>query len=174
MKKLLILSLVLVAFSFSAEAQKFASVDKSPLDLTILRENRNAAPIAKIYYSRPQLNGRGLDLLVPSGKVWRLGANEATEIVLNQDLVFGGKKLAKGRYTMFAVPSVSSWTIIFNSDTDAWGAYSYDEKKDVFRVEAPTSASDKIAEAFSIDFNYADKKVYFGWGNVVAALPFSM
>jgi hypothetical protein len=153
-------------------AQKFAAVDKSPLDVSICRENRNAMPVGKIYYSRPKLDGRTLESLVPAGKVWRLGANEATELVLYQDITVGDKNLSKGTYTLYAVPGDGKWTIVVSSDTNTWGAYSYNESKDVARVDVPTSKSASPVESFSVDFNYADGKMHFAWGDVVASLPF--
>ena len=158
------LFVLFICFGLSLSAQKFAAVDKSPLDVAILRADRNAKPILKIYYSRPQLNGRELSTLVPTGQVWRLGANEATELVLNQSITIGGSKLAPGTYTLYAVPAVDAWTIVISKDTDVWGSYSYKEANDVVRVKASTMAANDSIEAFSIDCNYADKAIYMGWG----------
>ncbi len=165
------MSVLFVEYGFS---QKYAMVDKSPLDVTIARESRNAAPIGKIYYSRPKLDGRSLESLAPTGKVWRLGANEGTELVLNQDLTLAGKKITKGTYTLFAIPNAKSWTIILNSDLDVWGAYSYNEAKDVVRFEIPTKELTESVENFSIDFNYKDAAIYMAWGKVQVAIPFGM
>ena len=62
-------------------------------------------------------------------KVWRLGANEATEIEFYKDVKIGGKKVPKGRYTLYAIVSENVWTMILNKDTDTWGAFKYDSKK---------------------------------------------
>lgn len=165
---------LLMFLGLGLSAQKFAGLDKSPLDLTILRKDRNAKPTAKIFYSRPQLKGRSLEELAPSGKVWRLGANEATELVVNETIKLGGSKLQPGSYTMYAIPTAGKWTIIINKDTDVWGAYTYNEANDVLRVEASTMKSKESIEAFSMDFNYADKALYFGWGDVIAKLPIEL
>jgi hypothetical protein len=164
-------SVLFVEYGFS---QKFTMVDKSPLDVSIARESRNAAPIGKIYYSRPKLDGRSLETLAPTGKVWRLGANEGTELVLNQDLTLSGKKISKGTYTLFAIPNATSWTIIVNADKDVWGAYSYNESKDVVRFEVPVKELTDAVESFSIDFNYKDSAIYMAWGKVQVAIPFGM
>ena len=168
------LFVLFICFGLSLSAQKFAAIDKSPLDVAILRADRNSKPILKIFYSRPQLNGRELSTLVPTGQVWRLGANEATELVLNQPITIGGSKLAAGNYTMYAVPAADAWTIVISKDTDVWGAYSYKEANDVVRVKAYTMAANESIEAFSIDCNYADKAIYMGWGKTIAKLPISL
>jgi hypothetical protein len=89
----------------------------------------------------------------PFGKVWRLGANEATEITLKKDVTFSGKKVPAGTYTMYAIPNADKWTIIFNTKLDTWGAYSYEESKDVARVDVPVGKTDGEVEAFTIGFN---------------------
>jgi hypothetical protein len=168
---LILTSVLFVEYGF---AQKFANLDKSPLDVTIARESRNAAPIGKIYYSRPKLDGRELETLAPAGKVWRVGANEATELILNQDMTLAGKKVAKGTYTIFAIPNATSWTIILNSDKDVWGGYSYSEAKDVVRFDVPVKVLTESVENFSIDFNYKDSAIYMAWGKVQVAIPFGV
>ena len=86
--------------------------------------------VARVIYSRPQKEGRVIfGELVEYGSVWRLGANEATEIELYKDVKIKDKKLAKGRYSLFAIPTEKAWTIVFNKDTDTWGAFKYDDKK---------------------------------------------
>lgn len=62
--------------------------------------------IVKVIYSRPQLNGRDLVKLAPPEKVWRTGANEAAEITFYKDVIFGGKALKAGTYSLFTIPSL--------------------------------------------------------------------
>ena len=173
MKKIGIL-LFFVCLGLGLSAQKFAGLDKSPLDVVMLRKDRNAKPIAKIFYSRPQLKGRTLIELAPEAQIWRLGANEATELVVNEAFKLGGTKIAPGNYTMYAVPSTTKWTIVLSKDTDVWGSYSYNQANDVVRIDAPTMKSKESIEEFSIDFNYGDKALYFGWGDVIAKLAIEL
>jgi hypothetical protein len=65
------------------------------------------------------------------------GLMKATEIEFFKDATIGGKKVMKGRYTLYAIPDTSKWTIIINKDTDSWGAFIYDPKKDVLRTDVP-------------------------------------
>ena len=75
--------------------------------------------------------------LLEFGKIWRLGANEATEIEFFQHVKINGTKIKKGRYTMYCIPNASTWTIIINKETDTWGSFKYNEKKDIVRAEVP-------------------------------------
>jgi len=113
---------------------------------------------------------------VPFDKVWRTGANENTEIKLYQDVMFGDKKLSAGTYTLFSIPTATEWTIIFSSDLDYWGSYSYKEANDVLRVKAITTARKKEVENFAIQFESMSKNsgvMRLAWDKVVAELPFT-
>jgi hypothetical protein len=96
-----------------------------------------------IVYSRPGVKGRPIwGTLVPWDKVWRTGANEATAITFSNDVMVEGQKLAAGTYALATIPSANEWTLIFNSDANQWGAFSYDEKKDVLRIKVKPQAAD--------------------------------
>lgn len=89
-----------------------------------------------ISYSRPGVKGRKIwGGLVPYNKVWRTGANEATKITFSTDVKINGKKLKKGAYGFFAIPTEKEWTLIFNYIHDQWGAFTYNEAKDALRVK---------------------------------------
>jgi Protein of unknown function (DUF2911) len=81
--------------------------------------------------------------IVPYGHVWRAGANEATQFAVTDDVLINGQPLKAGTYSLHALPGKNEWTIIFNSDAGQWGSFSYDEKKDVLRVQVkPQTAPD--------------------------------
>jgi hypothetical protein len=114
--------------------------------------NANIKGVAiEIQYCRPSARGRkmvgGVD---PYGKVWRTGANKATSISFDKDVIIEGKKLAKGKYGFFTIPGENEWTIIFNKTYDQWGAYDYDEKQDVLRVVVKAKKSSSFVETFTI------------------------
>ena len=175
--RILVLAVALALVTEFSYAQKFPGLDPSPADIAYFREGnqRNGAPVVKVVYGRPQKKGRKmLGEAEPFGKVWRLGANETTEIKLYRDVTFGDKKISAGTYSMYAIPNADKWTIIFNSKLDTWGAYAYDESKDVARIEVPATKSDKEFEAFTIDFNgTADSgNMFFAWENTMVTVPF--
>ncbi len=75
-----------------------------------------------IDYSSPSVKGRKIfGGLLPYGKVWRAGANEATMFQADKDIIIEGKKLSAGKYSFFATPGENEWTIFFNSETGQWG-----------------------------------------------------
>jgi hypothetical protein len=147
-----------------------------PTDYPILKTQNKAttSPVARVVYSRPQKDNRTIfGELVEYNKVWRLGANEATEIEFFKDVTIAGKKVAKGRYTLYAIPAQDKWTIILNKDTDTWGAFVYDEKKDVLRTDVPVQLLASPVDAFSMSFNKTDNgmTLFIAWDNVSVNLP---
>jgi hypothetical protein len=128
-----------------------------------------------IKYARPGVKGRTIwGDLVPYGKVWRTGANEATTITFSEDVTVDGKKLPKGTYSLHTTPGQNEWTIHFNSVADQWGSYSYDAAKDVVTVQAkPEKADFREWLTFEIPEMTTDTaKVVIRWENV--AVPFTI
>tara|TARA_B100001059_G_C17808429_1_gene570665 strand:+ start:713 stop:1246 length:534 start_codon:yes stop_codon:yes gene_type:complete len=153
-------------------AQNFKGLDKSPMDVAAFPSSYKISDkIVKVTYSRPQLNGRDLMKLAPAEKIWRTGANEAAEITFYKNVIFGGKALKAGTYSLFTIPSVSGdWTVIINSARNVWGSYYYKQDQDVIRVSGKTSKSDENIEAFSMMFD-KDMTLKMGWGMTVISVP---
>lgn len=170
-KRILSLAILVIAIVFSSEtvAQKFPPLDKSPADISLF-PRRGAEKVMKIVYSRPQLKGRTVESLAKEGKMWRLGANEATEITFYKDVTFGDKAVKAGTYAMFAIPGKSEWTIILNKDLNVWGNYQYKEGQDVARTTAKVSNNNDSVEAFSITYS-ENGDILLGWGNTVVTIP---
>lgn len=182
MKATILFSSLLIFFlSFTARGQSLMGLDKSPLDISYYphnfahdrKEGQNA--LVRIIYSRPNRNGRQLfGGIVPYGKVWRTGANEATEIQFYSDAVMEGQKIKKGTYSLFTIPEKDKWTIILNSDLDYWGAYKYNQKNDVIRVSVPSEESKTEVENFTIQFAGEEKdkaSMLMAWGNTIVKVP---
>jgi hypothetical protein len=90
---------------------------------------------ATVTYCRPAVNGRVIwGGLVPYGKVWRAGANEATVLELTTDARLNGQALPKGKYGLFILPTEKDWTFIFSKTWKTWGAFTYDAKDDALRI----------------------------------------
>ena len=170
-----ILNIAIFAFtlisSVEIAAQDFKSLDKSPMDMTAFPSSYKISDkIVKLIYSRPQLKGRDLVKLAPPEKVWRTGANEAVEIIFYKDVVFGGKELKAGAYSLFTIPSYEGdWTVILNKAKNLWGSYYYNEDQDVVRVSGKVSKAEKSIEAFSMMFD-KDMTLKMGWGNTVISV----
>ena len=186
MKKIIVFT-ILTIFAATINAQsKLPPLDQSPMDMSyypvdypILRiQDKAKEPlISRIIYGRPQKNNRIIfGDLVPYGSVWRLGANEATEIEFFKDVKISGKKIAKGRYTLYALPEEDKWTIILNNETNIWGAFKYDEKKDVLRTDVPVQKQTDTINIFTIVFeknNSNSANLVVSWEDVFVKMPFS-
>lgn len=171
------------AATSAVQPVKVPALDKSPMDMSyfpadypILKTQNKATtpPVARVVYSRPQKDNRIIfGQLIEYNKVWRLGANEATEIEFFKDVTIGEKKVPKGRYTLYAIPTETKWTIILNKDTDTWGAFVYDEKKDLLRTDVPVKILPAPVDAFSMNFNKTDKgmDLFIAWDTVSVSLP---
>ena len=175
MKKIFII--ILAASATLTQAQDFKGLDKSPMDRVFYpSSNRITDKAIVITYSRPQLRGRNLEDVVPTYKVWRTGANEATEIRVLKSIKLGNKVIKPGTYTMYSYPKDNSSEIIINSAIYVWGAYGYDESKDVARLEVPVIESTEYLEALSFAFSGEGKNavLHGGWGNVRVEIPITI
>jgi hypothetical protein len=186
MKKVLGLLAVFQLFFICLHAQSpLPPVDKSPMDMSYYPNNypvlkisdKATEPVsARVVYSRPQKSGRVIfGGLVKYGEVWRLGANEATEIEFYKNVRLGGKKISKGRYTLYAVVNENSWTIIINKDTDTWGSFKYDAKNDLVRQDVPVQKTDTIVESLAMAFEKSGNgfNLVIAWDNIKTSVPFT-
>jgi len=100
------------------------------------------------------------------GKVWRTGANEATTIEVNKDVTINGQKLPAGKYALFSIPQENDeWIVIFNKESNQWGAYNYKEDQDALRIKVKPGKTDELVER--LKFDVSDKgTVTFMWENV--------
>ncbi|GAL81517.1 hypothetical protein JCM19274_1744 [Algibacter lectus] len=179
MKKTTLLTSLVFVFalllSTNVSAQKFAKLDKSPMDAAAFPTNyKEANKLIKIIYSRPQLKGRDLATLAPNGKVWRVGANEAAELTLFTDMKLGDSSVKAGTYTFYLIPDEKEWTAIISTDLNVWGSYFYNEANDVARLSVPVTSGEDL-DAFSIVFDEADGAInmHLGWGTTRIAVPFT-
>ncbi len=182
-KSSILFAVTLFSVMAAAQTNNLPPLDKSPMDMSYYPagypvqkiQNKITEPLAlRVVYSRPQKSGREIfGKLVPYGEVWRLGANEATEIEFFRTVWINGKKIRKGRYTIYALVTENSWTFIVNNETDIWGAFKYDSKKDIIRTEAAVQKNDSAVEALTIVFDKTtggcDMVVY--WDNLKVSLP---
>lgn len=174
---------VTLSVSAQSDSAQLPPMDKSPMDMSyypsdypILKISDKAtdAPVVRVIYGRPQKNGRPVfGSLVEYGKVWRLGANEATEIEFYKDVTVAGKKIKRGRYTLYAIPERNAWTLIINKDTDTWGAFKYDTKNDVLRTSVPVITVKAPVETLSITFTKTNPgcNLLIAWDSTEVLLP---
>ena len=155
MKKYSIITALLffIAMSFTTEsmAQKFSNLDVSPMDAASYPSDyKISLKEVKVVYSRPQLKGRSLSELAPNGKVWRTGANEATEITFYKDMFLGETPIKAGTYTLFTIPGEKTWTIIINKDINVWGSYFYNENIQNYETKKSMKLPPRSGRGFHI------------------------
>ncbi|GGE01146.1 DUF2911 domain-containing protein [Planktosalinus lacus] len=158
----------------SLEAQEFPSLDASPLDITIVR-NDDMSPVIRVIYSRPKKNDREIfGALVPFEKIWRTGANEATELEIYEPLKLGSEIIEKGTYTLYTIPKKDEWTVILNRETNVWGAYNYKEELDIVRIDVPSKSAAATIESLSMAFMPTENGVslMIGWDDRFIEVPF--
>lgn len=143
MKKLLFLVLAAITFEGAiAQERKRASPRE-----TVQNDN------VSVSYGRPYKKGRVIfGQLEKFGSVWRIGADEATEITFKKDGTFAGKPVKAGTYTMFAIINEKEWEIILNSELKQWGAYGYEKikAKNVLNEKVPTQKTSAVVEQLTI------------------------
>ncbi|MGI8584646.1 MAG: DUF2911 domain-containing protein [Chitinophagaceae bacterium] len=106
----------------------------------------------ELIYSRPAMKGRKIfGDLVPWNKVWRTGANSATRIKFNDDVMIGGQALKAGEYALYTMPGENEWEVIINKGSANWGT-DYKMEDDIVRVKAKPIKLDQSVESFTMQF----------------------
>ena len=178
MKKLRIIAVILwLTMLFMtihlATAQRFDMLDNFPHDIVYYKLYNEQQPTVKVVYGRPICKqDKVFGSVVPYGKIWNTGANEATEVKFYQDVMFGNKYVKAGTYVMYTIPDKNYWTVILNTKTDTYGAHFYEPGKDVVRIKVPAT-NGKPIDVFSIAFlekNYGPLMV-LAWGETRVKIP---
>lgn len=187
MKSFFLITLLSIYLNVQAQMNEptVPAIDKSPMDMSTYPANYSLLKIqdkiteaiaARVIYSRPLKNDRVIfgDLL-EYNKIWRFGANENTEIEFYKDVKIKNTKIKKGKYSIFAIPTETKWTIILNKDLNTWGSFKYETTKDVVRIDVPVQNSTEIAEAFYIYFSKATNgfNLNAGWDHLKIVMPIS-
>ena len=126
-----------------------------------------------IDYSRPSRRGRDIfGALEPWNKVWRTGANAATQFSTPVDLVIGGATVPAGKYTLWTLPTPTGWRLIINKQTGQWGT-EYKPEQDLVRVDAKVETVATPIEQFTIAFEpaAAPAAITFTWDRVRYSVP---
>lgn len=164
----------------AAEAQKLVQAMQSgarPLGELSPRDTLKAEVAGAhllVDYGRPSARGRTIfGGVVPWGAVWRTGANAATQLVTDKDLVIGGATVPAGTYTLFSIPAQSGrWKLAINKQHGQWGTQ-YDAAQDLARVDLTTTHLAQPVERFTFEVVPAADggTLAFAWGDTRAAVP---
>ncbi len=168
------ISLFFLLFSsVETKAQGFIAVDDIPHDISYFRVSKITPPLVKVIYGRPQKKDSSVfGNIVPFNKLWRTGANEATEVKFYKDVQFGTSKVEAGTYVLVTIPGEDSWEVILNSQTDVWGSFQYNANFNIAKISVPVSNAE-VLETFSIAFNENNNKVHMvlGWDSTRINIP---
>lgn len=130
-----------------------------------------------IEYGRPSMKGREIfGKLVPYGEVWRTGADEATILTTEGDLMLGSLHVPAGSYSLFTIPAADGWTIIVNNTAKQMGAFKYDEKTDLGRAKMKTEKA-PATQQFTIALEPKGANagtLRMTWDTVSATIPVMM
>jgi tetratricopeptide (TPR) repeat protein len=169
MKKIFLFAIASYLFIYS-EAQQLNTPQPSPT--ANIKQNFALSNI-EISYSRPGVKGRKVfGDLVPYGKVWRTGANNATTITFGEEVMIGGKKVPAGKYGLLTIPGESEWTIIISKQTNVTSPADYKQDQDVVRVQAKPATMPFSIETFMINIDNIKSnscEIGLGWDNVYTA-----
>ena len=150
--------------AMNAEAQRKKEVP-DPSQGASVTQNIGVNGSVTIVYHRPGVKGRNvwtgdsdnvrIGSLVPRNgdpRPWRAGANEATTIEFNEDVLVEGKELAAGKYALFMIPTDGVWTVVFSTSARQWGAFAYKDQDDALRVTvSPKEAPHQEWLAYGFD-----------------------
>src|SRR5476649_2473272 len=152
MNSKIILASLLCACGLAAFAQTPPVEFPAPSPACTLKQRVGLTDI-EVVYSRPGIKGRQIfGSIVPYGKVWRMGANNATKLTFSTPVKINGADIPAGSYSLFAIPGEDEWTIIINKITGQSGL-AYDEKTDLVRFKAVPVKTSQTIETFTIEFN---------------------
>ncbi|HLG39212.1 MAG TPA: DUF2911 domain-containing protein [Chitinophagaceae bacterium] len=168
--------------SFDTTANPYVIVDLSPMDMSYypkdypklkMGNSKIAPPVMRMIYSRPHLEGREIfhDVL-KYGDVWRLGANESTEIDFYRDVTIQRKPVKAGRYILYCILGPATWDIVLNSNVDSWGL-EQDSTKDIQHFEIPVKHGNPELEYLTMVFEKTSTgaDLIIAWDDVLAKLP---
>jgi hypothetical protein len=170
MKRIIFMAIAIFSL-FIAEAQLKTP---APSPAQTIKQDFGLSNV-ELSYSRPGMKGRKIfGDLVPFGKVWRTGANQATTLTFGEAVTIGGTKIPAGKYGLLTIPDKKSWVIIISKQTDVTSPADYKQEQDVVRVEAETMNMDKSMETFTMQFasiKASGCELHMMWDKTVVALP---
>ncbi|HEY4064061.1 MAG TPA: DUF2911 domain-containing protein [Puia sp.] len=171
MNKLLFLLAITGSLYLPSTAQSIKT--PSPSTPQFVRQDFGLSSI-ELSYSRPNVKGRKIfGDLVPYGKVWRTGANQATTLTFGDDVTIGGTKVKAGKYGLLTIPGATEWTFIITRQLDVTSPAAYKQDQDVVRITAEAHPLPFSVETFTIlfaDVTSNSCTLQLIWDNTIAAL----
>ena len=162
-------------------AGQFAARDSAGTGLGVLSPRDTARAIVEgtrieVDYSRPARRGRAIfGNVVPLGQVWRAGADAATQLTLDRDIVVQSQRIPAGRYSVWIVPRSEGDTLLLNTQTGQWGTQ-HDAAQDRFRLALRRDRLAGSLERYSIliETGSSSGVLRFEWDGTGFSLPFEI
>jgi hypothetical protein len=130
----------------------FATRPLGPLSVRDTARATVGGAVVWVDYGRPMKRGREIfGVLEPWNKVWRTGANAATQLSTSADLVIGGTTVPAGIYSVWSLPAPTGWKLIINKQHGQWGT-EYDADSDFARIDVKVETLPQPTEQFTIAF----------------------
>jgi hypothetical protein len=173
MRKAGILTFCLLFSAAVATAQSHAEPKKVLSPAATAKATIGGGTIT-IDYSAPSKRERAImGALVPWGKLWRTGANAATTLTTDRDLMIGSLHVPAGKYTLFTIPNEKEWTLVVSTQSGLWGTGGYDEAKDLGRVAMTVKPVPETVETFTMGLapSGANGTLSMKWENTEATVP---
>ena len=170
LRKLIFCTSLCIAFAY-ADGQQLRTPAPSPTQT--VKQDFGISTL-ELIYSRPGMKGRKIfGDLVPYGKVWRTGANQATRLKFSDDVMIGGQPVKAGEYAVFTIPNEKEWDIIINKGSANWGT-DYKQQDDIVRVKARPVKLDNPVETFTMQFDNvkpSSADLTIMWDKTAVAVP---
>jgi hypothetical protein len=161
----------LLAFAFTTKAQLKTP---APSSTQTIKQDFGLGSV-ELSYSRPNIKGRKIyGDLVPFGKVWRTGANQATTLTFADEVTIGGTKIPAGKYGLLSIPDKGAWTIIITKQLDVTSPAAYKQENDVVRVQAKPESIKNQVETFTMQFGNVKPtsiELHMMWDKTDVVLP---
>jgi tetratricopeptide (TPR) repeat protein len=173
MLRKLLFAVILFA-AVSSDAQQLRTPAPSPTQ-TVQQDFGISS--MQLIYSRPNMRGRKVfGDLVPYGKIWRTGANQATRIKFNDDVSIGGQPLKAGEYALYTIPGENEWDVVINKGSANWGT-DYKQGDDILRVKAKPTRLANTVETFTMQFDNVkptSAELTIMWDKTAVAIPITV
>ena len=130
----------------------------------------------RVDYGRPWKRGREIfGGVVPWHRVWRTGANAATQFTTDKDLRAGTNVIPAGSYSLWMLPDPTGAKLIVNRQTGQWGT-DYDPSRDLVRLDLACDTLAHTVENFTIGITPRDSGgvMTLSWGERAFVLPFTV
>ena len=180
MKKKIFLAIAVIIIALVGYVAYLMLTTRNHSPAETVAHNDNGLNVS-ISYCRPYKKDRVIfgtkeeNALQPYGIYWRTGANEATEITFDEDVIFNGETIEAGTYSFYTFPGEKEWTVALNSVTGEWGYSEPDYSKEIHRSKVLADKPDSTIEQFTINYEPQDNhvNVVLAWDNALVKIPVS-